>query len=122
MLKLNGITGLLLVTVLAGSGAALAEGADDSNSRDAQAIMAVKVSPAQAIQNAEAKAGGKVVSLDFVSSNGAAPFYHLEVIASHGSKQNLAVDTESGEIMKTVAMDDHENGEQSDEGEDGNQQ
>ena len=79
-------------------------------------IGAVRISPAQAIQNAETTVGGKAVSLDFVSEKGA-PYYHVEVVASDGSEQNLAVDAASGEVMKAVGNND-ENDEQSDEGSD----
>jgi len=59
MIKRNGITGVVLATVLAGTGVAFAEGADDASSKDAQAIVAAKVSPAQAIQSAEPKPAAK---------------------------------------------------------------
>lgn len=106
MMKLNRIAAVVFATVLAGTGAAFAEEASDNGGKDAAAIAAAKVSPSQAIQNAEAKGGGKAVSLDLVSSDGNMPYYHVELVAADGSEHNLAVDASTGEVMKAVGAND----------------
>lgn len=109
---------LIYGLMLAGTQVSYAEGGDNTNEpADAQALLAAKVTAAQAIQTAETKAGGKVSSISFESDSGSASFYHVEVVTPDGAQKDLAVDATTGEVMKYVAMEDDEKrgGDNSDE-------
>lgn len=95
---------------LAGTGAAHAEGTRPDDGAEAQAFQAAKLSPAQALQAAEAKMGGKASGVSF-EGPASAPYYQVELIATDGSTQDVAVDPASGEVMKLVGDGERDQGE-----------
>lgn len=96
---------------------------------ESQALMSSKVTLTQAVQAAETKAGGRATSVDFRASEGtSAPFYQVEIITTDGSRQDLAIDASTGEVMKLAnaegdeqsnAGEGDENGAENDSGENG---
>jgi hypothetical protein len=105
------LTALFLVAGLAGTRMGFAESAGNGNEpAETQALATSKVTLVQAVQAAETKAGGKAISVDFKVAKGAAPFYQVEIAVADGSRQDLAVDASTGEIMKVAANGDEQDG------------
>jgi hypothetical protein len=109
-----------------GVGTALADnnGAKDE-AGERQLLMGAKVTATQAAQAVEAKVGGKTASVSFEGEDGN-PFYHVEIVIADGTRQELAVDAMTGEIMKVAPSREdeqsgqhgqHEGGENGEEGE-----
>jgi len=109
---------MILASLLAmtGSSIAYAEGGGNEQA-EGKAVLAAKVSLAQAVTAAEAQAGGKASSVNFTMPDGnGTPFFHVEVIAADGSQQDLAVNAETGEVSKAVSLESEgEGGEQGDQ-------
>jgi uncharacterized membrane protein YkoI len=106
------LTALFLVAGLAaGTQMGFAESVGNGNEpAETQALATSKVTLVQAVQAAETKAGGKAISVDFKAAKGAAPFYQVEIATADGSRQDLAVDASTGEIMKVAANGDEQDG------------
>jgi uncharacterized membrane protein YkoI len=110
---------LLLVAgfAVAGTQMGLAESTDSSNDpAESQALMKSKVTLVQAVQAAEAKAGGRSTSVDIKLGGGTSvPFYQVEIIATDGSRRDLAIDASTGEVMKLANADEYHDAGEGDE-------
>jgi uncharacterized membrane protein YkoI len=86
-----------------------------SETAESQALTTSKVTLVQAVQAAETKAGGRATSVDFKLGEGtSAPFYQVEIMATDGSRQDLAIDASTGEVMKLANTegDEHHDAEE----------
>ena len=103
---------MILASLLAATGSSIAYAEDGANEQaEGKAVFGAKVSLVQAVTAAEAQAGGKASSVNFTMPAGnGAPFFHVEVIAADGSQQDLAVDAESGEVSKAIAIESEDDG------------
>lgn len=112
---------IILAAIMAACGTTVAYADNGSNElAEGKAFLDAKVTIAQAIANAEAKGGGKVSSVSFVSNDGnSQPFYHVELIGADGSQQDLAVDAATGEVSKVMSMEDGDHGDKGQDGENG---
>lgn len=111
----------ILATALAlgGTTAAFADNGSREMS-EGKALLESRVTISQAIASAEAQGGGKASSANFVAGRaGAEPFYHVEVIGTDGSQQDLAVNASTGDVTKAVSMEEDDHG---DNGNDGDQE
>jgi Peptidase propeptide and YPEB domain len=100
-----GISAVGVCTALADNKAAKDEAGET------QALMSAKVTATQAAQAAEAKVGGRAASVSFEGENGN-PFYHVEIVMADGTQQELAVDANTGEIMRMVqSREDEQSGQ-----------
>ncbi len=114
---------VILAAVMAVCGAAAAHAENGSNGAnepaESKAFLGSKIAIAQAIAKAEAQAGGKASSANFVADGdgAAAPFYHVEVVAADGSQKDLAVDAATGEVTKVLSMEGDDHGDNGNDGE-----
>nr|WP_281378641.1 PepSY domain-containing protein [Kaistia hirudinis] len=120
----------IILPALGFGGAGLAHAEDGNGTADraieTQAFLSAKLSPSQALQAAETKMGGKATGVSF-EGPAATPYYQVELIASNGTTQDVAVDAISGEVMKLAgsdeesgdAQDQQDAGDQGDNGENG---
>ena len=85
-------------------GASAEESKGVAETAEIQSLNSVKLSAVQAAQAAETKYGGKVSSIVFRGSSPSAPdpFYHVELATADGNQQDVAVDANSGEVMRLL--------------------
>ncbi len=107
---------MIAIVLLAATGSSLAYAENGSNEQaEGKAVLAAKVSLVQAVTAAEAQAGGKASSVNFTMPAGSGtPFFHVEVTATDGSQQDLAVNADTGEVSKAVAMENDDGNEDGD--------
>ena len=95
------------------SAASAGNSKDVDETAEMQSLNSVKLSAVQAAQAAESKFGGKVSSVVFQGSSASTPdpFYHVELASADGNQHDVAVDANSGEVMRLLAKEagnDHE--------------
>lgn len=109
---------LIVAGLSAIPGMAFAESSSDaSESADMRSLNSVKLTTTQAAQAAETKIGGKTSSVEFhsPSSNSPDAFYHVEVASSDGIQHDVAVDANSGEVMKYISSEDEQDSDKNNE-------
>ena len=83
--------------------------AEENASDKAQIMSSAKISIAEAIAAAEKETGGKAVETDIRNRDGNA---HFEITIQKGmERQEVLVDGQTGQVVKTVANDGDENDE-----------
>ena len=97
------VTAIIAAFVLAATGgaalAATGNGTSSEAGRAALAVAQAKISPAQAIAAAEAKAGGKATGIDLKHKNGAT-YYKVET--RQGKQEHkLEIDAQSGQVLNS---------------------
>lgn len=81
----------------------------DEDKVEIKGLNEAKVTLAQAITNAETKAGGKAYDAKITSEGGAA-LYVVEVFSAD-KIQKVEIDTQSGEVLKVEAMSEDYDGD-----------
>ena len=97
------VTAIIAAFVLAATGstslAATGNGTSSEAGRAALSVAQAKISPAQAIAAAEAKAGGKATGIDLKHKNGAT-YYKVET--RQGKQEHkLEIDAQSGQVLNS---------------------
>lgn len=110
---------LTALIAVSGVTAALADNGSQELS-EGKALLASKITIAQAIASAEAQGAGKASSANFMTGHASGEaFYHVEIISADGRQQDLAVNAATGEVAKAISMEEDDHG---DNGHDGDQQ
>lgn len=108
MNKKQMITAIVLASATAGGIGAVAYAKEgrESAATEAAIIANAKVTLGQAIAAAENATGGKAVDSGIEDQNGTV---HFEVTTlKDGTYQKVLVDTQTGNVVKTVARNDHD--------------
>ena len=98
------VTAIIAAFVLAATGstslAATGNGTSSEAGRAALSVAQAKISPAQAIAAAEAKAGGKAIEADLEHEKGSV-VYDVEVLAANGTKHDVKVNADNGQVISS---------------------
>ena len=100
----------IALSVIAGSGFALAQGADPSQLDDGDEDTGitqsnVSLSEEEAIDIATAEASGTVEEIELESEDGT-PAYEVELVASGGSETEVTVRADDGTVLETESEED----------------
>jgi uncharacterized membrane protein YkoI len=121
----TGLAGSAIAQTAPGNaGSVVAQNATQSTSPDnasevteLQAIQSAKLTIAQAAQAAEKETGGKAVDVSIGDENGQIA-YQVEVALGDGTKKEVHIDTQTGQVIKVSADEEHRDGGDQEDGED----
>lgn len=95
---------VIVLSLVAGGAAAYAKERSDAPTDEARIMASAKISMSEAIAAAEKATGGKAVGSGIEDQDG---LVHFEVtILKDQTRQKVLVDTQTGQIAKTVVAND----------------
>lgn len=95
----------IYAVVFAAAGVWMTDVAKADEAAENAAIASAAITLQQAIQTAEAAAGGKAVESGVDDDDGGMYYYKVEIRAADGTEQKVFIDMKTGKVVKTEIDD-----------------